>query len=416
VSREDDRRLLSEQIAYYEARASEYDRMLAHSGGYHGRRHTPPGRGDAPDDDHGWERLVRILEDFRPTGHVLEIACGTGAWTQRLALSASCVTAIDASASMIEINRQRTAGSRIEYVVADVFDWTPDRRHDAVFFAFWLSHVPPGLFEAFFEIVGRCLAPGARFLFFDEMQIAASVEWEQRLDETTGATYRTLEDGRGFRMVKVYYEPEPLAARLRGLGWEVEVAKVSSRFLAGSGTLPPPDGGRAWTGDSPSPLMGEGRGGGVPKMSSMLQRLGAGVAAVVLAALMGNVPTGPPDTPAFSSDAASCPVAGAAAWSRLVAHVPEPVWCQPPQQAAGVVATASGGTIIERSSRNADLTSFALAIAPVSGQNFTLLASGSLRPVPARCRLTVSPNPGALVLPNPRNGAVVLVCRNQPRP
>lgn len=237
MSQEDARRLLREQIAYYEARAAEYDRMLAHSGGYHGHRHTSPKAGDAPDDDQGWERLVRILEDFRPLGHVLEIACGTGAWTQRLALTASTVTALDASASMIEINRQRTAGAGalVDYVVADVFDWTPDRRYDAVFFAFWLSHVPPGLFESFFEIVGRCLAPNGRFLFFDESYLSASVEWEERLDERTGATYRTLEDGRGFRMVKVYYEPAALQARLRKLGWEAEVATVSSRFLYGRG-------------------------------------------------------------------------------------------------------------------------------------------------------------------------------------
>ena len=151
---------------------------------------------------------------------------------------------------------------------------------------------------------------------------------------------------------------------------------------------------------------------------AMLQRLGAGVATIVLAVIMGNAATDAPSTPAFSGSAASCsPAAGApTAWFRLAARLPEPVRCRPAQQAAGVVATAISGTIIERSSRTADVPGISLDIAAVSGQNFTLVESGSLSPVPARCQLTVSPNSGALVMPNPRNGAVVLVCRNQPRP
>ena len=147
----------------------------------------------------------------------------------------------------------------------------------------------------------------------------------------------------------------------------------------------------------------------------MLQRLGAGVAAVVLAVIMGNAATDAPSTPAFSGSAVSCSRA-ATAWSRLVVHLPPPPACVSSQETAVSSATTVAGTIIERSSRTADVSGVSLDIAAVSGQNFTLVESGSLSPVPARCRLTVSPNPGALVMPNPRNSAVVLVCRNQPRP
>ncbi len=55
------------------------------------------------------------------------------------------------------------------------------------------------------------------------------------MDESSGATLRPLDDGRSFRMVKVYYEPNALEARLRGLGWDVAVEKVSTRFLVGRG-------------------------------------------------------------------------------------------------------------------------------------------------------------------------------------
>ena len=231
---ESERRLLTDQIAYYEARTPEYDRMLRRSGSYLGGRRSG---GDAPDDDIGWARLGHILADFNPTGQVLEIACGTGLWTEHLVGTASKVTAIDASPTMIDVSRRRFASDRVEYIVADVFEWRPPDQYDAIFFGFWLSHVPLGRFEPFFELVRRGLEPDGRVLFFDEMHLEVSKEWEERLDETTGATLRRLDDGRSFRMVKVYYEPAALQARLRALGWDVEVGQASTRFLFGRGRL-----------------------------------------------------------------------------------------------------------------------------------------------------------------------------------
>jgi SAM-dependent methyltransferase len=245
TSAADDRALLKEQAAYYEARAAEYDRMLARSGSYHGMRRSLPRGGEAPDDDAGWERLVDVLRAFHPSGQVLEIACGTGAWTERLALTAGRVTAIDASPSMIEINRHRTAGRNVDHVVIDVFDWSPTQRYDAVFFAFWLTHVPPARFTPFFQLVRDCLEPDGRVLFFDETRLNASAAYERPLDAATGATLRTLEDGQSFRMVKVYYEPAALESRLHSLGWSIEVRPVSTRFFYGLGTRPAPPPGSA---------------------------------------------------------------------------------------------------------------------------------------------------------------------------
>jgi hypothetical protein len=44
---------------------------------------------------------------------------------------------------------------------------------------------------------------------------------------------RRLNDGREFRIVKVFYRPDELAARLADLGWQVEVQATPSYFLHG---------------------------------------------------------------------------------------------------------------------------------------------------------------------------------------
>jgi demethylmenaquinone methyltransferase/2-methoxy-6-polyprenyl-1,4-benzoquinol methylase len=46
---------------------------------------------------------------------------------------------------------------------------------------------------------------------------------------------RRLNDGREFRIVKVYYSPEDLAGRLRSLGWNIQVRATDNFFLYGFG-------------------------------------------------------------------------------------------------------------------------------------------------------------------------------------
>jgi trans-aconitate methyltransferase len=50
---------------------------------------------------------------------------------------------MDASAAVLAINRSKVGDPRVRYVEADLFAWRPDELYDTVFFAFWLSHVPP---------------------------------------------------------------------------------------------------------------------------------------------------------------------------------------------------------------------------------------------------------------------------------
>jgi hypothetical protein len=68
--------LLEEQKAYYQARANEYDEWFYRRGRYnHGAEHRQKWEGEV-------EQVRQALVDFQLTGHVLDIAAGTGIWTQ----------------------------------------------------------------------------------------------------------------------------------------------------------------------------------------------------------------------------------------------------------------------------------------------------------------------------------------------
>jgi demethylmenaquinone methyltransferase/2-methoxy-6-polyprenyl-1,4-benzoquinol methylase len=216
--------LLDEQIAYYRARAPEYDDWWFKRG-----RHQRP-----PEIRRRWATEVAELDAavdaFDPTGAVLELAAGTGLWTQRLVRSAISVTAVDSSPEVLAINRERTddvGRAPVEYVVADLFTWEPPRRFDVVFFSFWISHVPPGRFDEFWALVDRALAPDGRVHLIDN---SPSVDWD---DGRAGVTRRELDDGRTYDIVKVYWTPAELRDRLAPLGWRAEL-RMSEFFLHGS--------------------------------------------------------------------------------------------------------------------------------------------------------------------------------------
>lgn len=222
--------LLAEQSRYYRERAGEYDDWWERRGRYdHG-----------PDTNARWfsdgAALRMALDRFEPAGKVLELACGTGLWTERLVSHADRVTAVDGSPEMLDLCRARVGDGQVNYVHADLFEWEPQELYDVCFFSFWLSHVPDERFDAFWAKVKRALGPNGRVFFIDSSRHDLASAVDHRLSAPEDPTMlRRLADGREYRIVKHFYDPMPLQARLAGLGWSVEVHSTPEFFIYGHG-------------------------------------------------------------------------------------------------------------------------------------------------------------------------------------
>jgi trans-aconitate methyltransferase len=168
--------------------------------------------------------LDDALRRFDPAGEVLELAGGTGWWTQRLGERADSLTVVDASPETLEINRARVNRPDVDYVVADLFDWHPTRRYDVVFFSFWLSHVPRPRLALFWELVSSCLLPSGRvFLIDNRLDPTWRLADPYVFDEDHDVQRRRLNDGSEHRVVKVFYEPQELGVLLDAQGWQAEI-------------------------------------------------------------------------------------------------------------------------------------------------------------------------------------------------
>ena len=224
---------LAEQIYYYRARAAEYDQWFLRKGRYdRGDVHTTQWFQEV-------EEVVTALETFAPYGDVLEIAGGTGLWTVRLAPVADSVTVVDASPEMIEINRFRLGITPVTYIEHDIFSFTTDRKFDFIFFGFWISHVPSERFGEFWDLIRTWLKPGGSFFFLDSVKDSQSTAVDHVLpDEDECETLvRKLNDGREFRIFKIFYQPEELQSKLEAMGWRAKVQKTANCFIFGSGCI-----------------------------------------------------------------------------------------------------------------------------------------------------------------------------------
>ena len=232
VSASVDRELLAGQVAYYRDRAAEYDQWWFRTGRFdRGSEHNKSWLADV--------RAVEValgafLRAARPQT-ILELACGTGLQTRHLASSGARVTAVDASPEVIAINRARVARANVDYVEADLFAWTPPARYDLVFMSFWLSHVPHARFDSLWTMVRNALRPGGHAYVIDSAHDPTSTARDHPPpDATAGVVTRKLNDGREFRIVKVFHEPAVLNARLAQWGFDAAIGRTPRYFIHGA--------------------------------------------------------------------------------------------------------------------------------------------------------------------------------------
>jgi demethylmenaquinone methyltransferase/2-methoxy-6-polyprenyl-1,4-benzoquinol methylase len=196
-------------IDYYSKRANEYERIYQ----------KPERQADL-----GWlkEILRREL-----TGHrVLELACGTGSWTEAIAGTAAWVHATDASNEVLEIARSKQLDpAKVTFAHGDAYHPLPATHpFTAGFAGFWWSHVPKLQLPGFLESFHAALSPGSRVVFADNIFVTGSSTPLSRHDDE-GNTYqlRLLSDGSRHEVLKNFPSVEELREVIAPFSGDIEV-------------------------------------------------------------------------------------------------------------------------------------------------------------------------------------------------
>ena len=176
-----------EMQSYYAARAPYYDDVYL----------KPERRNDIA--------LLAAHLPMRFAGRrVLEVACGTGFWTQFIAPQAESLVATDAVAEPLEFARLRPGTENVRFLRADAYDLPQDLGpFDGAFAGLWFSHVPLGARAAFFRSLHARLAPGARVVFLDNSAVQCrELPLVERDGEGNTYQLRALKDGTTHRVLK----------------------------------------------------------------------------------------------------------------------------------------------------------------------------------------------------------------------
>jgi demethylmenaquinone methyltransferase/2-methoxy-6-polyprenyl-1,4-benzoquinol methylase len=217
-------------VDYYEARAGEYDDWYLRRGRY--------ARG--PIHDAAWNAELdgagTWLDGLPIHGEIVELAAGTGWWSPLLA-SKGELSIYDAASAPLDRARDRLLAHDLRAHIHVRDAWAePDRRVDALFAGFWLSHVERARTGEFLAIARRWLKPGGLFAFIDSLPDPQSgaTDHPAPQDDTS---VRRLDDGREFTIVKVYREPAELETALRDAGFaDARVTTTGRFFVLGSAT------------------------------------------------------------------------------------------------------------------------------------------------------------------------------------
>jgi ubiquinone/menaquinone biosynthesis C-methylase UbiE len=204
-------------VEYYSQRANEYERIYAR-----------------PERQEDLSRLRDRLGSFFLGDHVLEVACGTGYWTEIIARSAHSIFATDITEKVLAIARTKDfSGAAVEFHQADAYALPKfDGLFNAGFGAFWWSHMPKAKIQDFLASFHSHLEPGAKVAFIDNRYIEGNSTPIFRAGED-GDTYqmRTLQDGNLHKVLKNFPSPEELKTTIGDLGIHVEVTLFDYYWL-----------------------------------------------------------------------------------------------------------------------------------------------------------------------------------------
>ncbi len=141
---------------YYDARAPEYDLIY-----------------QKPRQHRDYERLRLWLQHEVRGTKTLEVACGTGRWTEVAGSAAELVVATDINESVLQIARRRISNQSVRFIRADAYSLPSfPFRFSCGMAHSWLSHVPKQRLSLFVNQFSGRLQPGSKLLFSDGKYVA----------------------------------------------------------------------------------------------------------------------------------------------------------------------------------------------------------------------------------------------------
>lgn len=202
-----------EMKAYYAARAAYYDVVY-----------------DQPERRSDITALSKLLPQRFENRTVIEVACGTGYWSQHIAPATRRYVMTDGVQEPLDFAKLRPGVSPENCHLADAYALPAGLgKFDGAFAGLWFSHVPKERYEEFFESLHAVLAPGARVVLLDNSTVQC-LDYPIVETDAHGNTFqsRPLRDGSEHRVLKNF----PTESELTDIAEKLGASRWAYRALA----------------------------------------------------------------------------------------------------------------------------------------------------------------------------------------
>lgn len=208
---------------YYNDRAREYDKVY-----------------EIPDEQEDLIKSAVLFQNIFANKSVLEIACGTGYWTEKISKTANSIFATDINEIVIDIARTRKFNSNVVFQVADMNCLSIDKKFDGLFGGFIWSHILLQDLDNFLLRLKDLLNENAKIAFIDSKQVEGTNHDRKRITriDQYGNTFqtRTLENGTTHEVLKNFPSKQFLTDKLLQISTEVEIIELEHYWIATSKT------------------------------------------------------------------------------------------------------------------------------------------------------------------------------------
>jgi demethylmenaquinone methyltransferase/2-methoxy-6-polyprenyl-1,4-benzoquinol methylase len=182
--------------------------------------------------------IIRWAEPYVAGRDLIEVACGTGNWTQVLSRRAAHVTATDASLTSIKLARAKPyPQDNVDFEIADAYCLDlSGRMFDAAFASDFWSHIPRNLIPVFLQSLRARLIPGSGVAIVDMLPIENLTPLGSRFDADGNMIHRRKLPGGGeYEVVKNFPSEDELRGAIAPVGDDVDywVHKGLRRWMLG---------------------------------------------------------------------------------------------------------------------------------------------------------------------------------------
>jgi 2-polyprenyl-3-methyl-5-hydroxy-6-metoxy-1,4-benzoquinol methylase len=205
-------------VSYYKERANEYEKVYFN-----------------PAEQEDLLSATSIFQTLFFKKTVLEIACGTGYWTEQISKTAVSIHATDVNESVIHIAQKKGLDNNVTFSIADMYHFFPEKKFDGLFGGFIWSHILLQNLDKFLNNLKDFLIAGGTMVFIDSNPVEGTSHDSKNITKTDeqGNTYqaRKLDNGTPHLVLKNFPTRDFLFKKLSGVATDINYINLGFYWI-----------------------------------------------------------------------------------------------------------------------------------------------------------------------------------------